>query len=71
MEHFAIAVKADRAKHIASIATHQKMEANNTCVQRVANAHAMKGVSMLNKELEKNARYGIDVSFLHSSQGIA
>lgn len=62
MEHFAIAVKTARAKHIVSIATHQKMEEKNTCVRRVANAHAMKGVSMLNKELEKNARYGIDVS---------
>ena len=56
MEHFAIAVKTVRAKHIASIATHHKMEKKNTCVRRVANAHAMKGVSMLNKELEKNAR---------------
>ena len=56
MEHFVIAVKAARAKHIVLIATHQKMEEKKTCVRRVANAHAMKGVSMLNKELEKNAR---------------
>ena len=56
MEHFAIAAIAVRAKHIASIATHQKMEEKKTCVRRMANAHAMKVVSMLNKELEKNAR---------------
>ena len=44
MEDFAIAVKADRVKHIVLIATHQKMEKKKICVQRVANAHAMKGV---------------------------
>ena len=56
MEHFAIAVKVARAKHIVLIATHQNMKEKKICVRIVANAHAMKGVSMLNKELEKNAR---------------
>ena len=56
MEHFVIAVKVARAKPIVLIAMHQKMEEKKTCVPRVANARAMKGVSMLNKELEKNAR---------------